>query len=36
MENLAEKFLLNIADQIKTHITNIEHGPFYIENFNLW
>lgn len=36
MENLAEKFLLNIADQIKTHITNIVHGPFYIENFNLW
>ena len=36
MENLAEKFLLNIADQIKTHITNIVNGPFYITNFNLW
>lgn len=36
MENIAKFFLSNIADQIKTHITNIVHGPFYIENFNLW
>jgi hypothetical protein len=36
MENLAEKFLLNISNQIKTNILNTVHGPFYIENFNIW
>lgn len=36
MQNIAKFFLSNIARQIRPHITNIVHGPFYIENFNIW
>ena len=36
MENLSEKFILNIINQIKPNILNTVHGPFYIENFNIY
>jgi hypothetical protein len=36
MENLSEKFILNITNQIKPNILNTVHGPFYVENFNIW
>lgn len=36
MENRAEKFLSNIAEQIKPHIENTVHGPFFMINLNIW
>jgi hypothetical protein len=36
MDNLSEKFLLNIADQIKLHIINTVHCPFYMNNLKVW
>ncbi len=36
MENLAEKFLLKITDQIVPHIENTAYGPFFMENLKIW
>jgi hypothetical protein len=36
MENLARKLLLKIVEQIKPHLTNTLHGPFFLKHENLW